>query len=53
VAVPSRENPRRRLGAVARIHHSYADGMALVQVLLSLTDTSPTPVKGSDLARRG
>ena len=34
---------------VARIHHSYADGMALVQVLLSLTDTSPTPVKGSDL----
>ena len=34
---------------VARIHHSYADGMALVQVLLSLTDTSPTPMKGSDL----
>jgi len=25
---------------VARIHHCYADGMALVQVLLSLTDTS-------------
>ncbi|BCT93957.1 hypothetical protein LYSHEL_29840 [Lysobacter helvus] len=34
---------------IARIHHSYADGIALVQVLLSLTDTSPTPVKGSDL----
>jgi WS/DGAT/MGAT family acyltransferase len=34
---------------VARIHHSYADGIALVQVLLSLTDTSPTSVKGSDL----
>jgi diacylglycerol O-acyltransferase len=34
---------------VARIHHSYADGIALVQVLLSLTDTSPTAVKGSDL----
>ena len=25
---------------VARIHHCYADGMALVQVLLSLTDTT-------------
>jgi len=25
---------------VARIHHCYADGIALVQVLLSLTDTS-------------
>lgn len=25
---------------VVRIHHSYADGIALVQVLLSLTDTS-------------
>ena len=34
---------------IARIHHCYADGMALVQVLLSLTDTAPTPVKGSDL----
>ena len=36
---------------VARIHHSYADGMALVQVLLSLTDTAPTPLKGSDLGK--
>jgi WS/DGAT/MGAT family acyltransferase len=36
---------------VARIHHSYADGMALVQVLLSLTDTSPTPAKGSELSK--
>jgi len=34
---------------VARIHHCYADGIALVQVLLSLTDTAPTPVKGSEL----
>lgn len=32
---------------VARIHHSYADGMALVQVLLSLTDTAP----GRDLSK--
>ena len=38
---------------VARIHHSYADGIALVQVLLSLTDTSREPVKGSDLSRPG
>ncbi len=34
---------------IARIHHSYADGIALVQVLLSLTDTTREPVKGSDL----
>jgi WS/DGAT/MGAT family acyltransferase len=36
---------------VARIHHSYADGIALVQVLLSLTDTARDPGKGRDLAR--
>ncbi|SFK96278.1 WS/DGAT/MGAT family O-acyltransferase [Lysobacter sp. cf310] len=34
---------------IARIHHSYADGIALVQVLLSLTDTTREPAKGSDL----
>lgn len=26
---------------ITRIHHCYADGIALIQVLLSLTDTSP------------
>lgn len=26
---------------VARIHHSYADGIALIRVMLSLTDASP------------
>lgn len=36
---------------VARIHHSYADGIALVQVLLSLTDTTRTAVKGSELTK--
>ena len=36
---------------IARIHHSYADGIALVQVLLSLTDTTPTPAKGDRLAQ--
>ncbi|WP_454830691.1 WS/DGAT/MGAT family O-acyltransferase [Pseudoxanthomonas wuyuanensis] len=34
---------------VARIHHSYADGIALVQVLLSLTDTSRKPDGSSEL----
>jgi WS/DGAT/MGAT family acyltransferase len=28
---------------VQRIHHCYADGIALVQVFLSLTDTGPEP----------
>ncbi|MCY7312601.1 MAG: wax ester/triacylglycerol synthase family O-acyltransferase [Pseudoxanthomonas sp.] len=34
---------------VTRIHHSYADGIALVQVLLSLTDTERKPGKDSSL----
>jgi WS/DGAT/MGAT family acyltransferase len=34
---------------IARIHHCYADGIALVQVLLSLTDTTAEAGKGSDL----
>jgi WS/DGAT/MGAT family acyltransferase len=33
---------------VARIHHSYADGIALVQVLLSLTDTKPDADDGNE-----
>ncbi len=36
---------------VARIHHCYADGIALVQVLLSLTDTSCEPSRDSRLDR--
>lgn len=28
---------------VSRFHHCYADGIALVQVMLTLTDTSPDP----------
>ncbi|HEU4664145.1 MAG TPA: wax ester/triacylglycerol synthase family O-acyltransferase [Dokdonella sp.] len=36
---------------VARIHHCYADGLALVQVLLSLTDTAPHPQAQAELAR--
>lgn len=34
---------------VARIHHCYADGIALVQVLLSLTDTTPDAAPDSAL----
>ena len=36
---------------VARIHHCYADGLALVQVLLSLTDTAPQPEAHAELAK--
>lgn len=34
---------------VVRLHHSYADGIALIQVLLSLTDTRADPHAGDDL----
>jgi len=34
---------------VMRIHHCYADGIALVQVLLSLTDVSPIPSPDASL----
>ena len=34
---------------VARIHHCYADGIALVQVMLSMTDTTRKPEKSSAL----
>jgi WS/DGAT/MGAT family acyltransferase len=36
---------------VARVHHCYADGLALVQVLLSLTDTAPQQEAHAELAR--
>jgi WS/DGAT/MGAT family acyltransferase len=39
---------------VARIHHSYADGIALIRVMLSLTDRSPrAPVAPARALRRG
>lgn len=37
---------------VCRIHHCYADGIALVQVMLSLTDVSATPARGDALRER-
>jgi diacylglycerol O-acyltransferase / wax synthase len=36
---------------VSRIHHCYADGLALVQVMLSLTDAAPKPEKQAELAK--
>ncbi|WP_045727277.1 wax ester/triacylglycerol synthase family O-acyltransferase [Xanthomonas sp. GPE 39] len=36
---------------VVRIHHCYADGIALVQVLLSLTDTQRVPEPSAQLGR--
>ncbi|HEV7489527.1 MAG TPA: wax ester/triacylglycerol synthase family O-acyltransferase [Rhodanobacteraceae bacterium] len=36
---------------IARIHHCYADGLALVQVLLSLTDTAARPKAHAELAK--
>ncbi|MCK5377578.1 MAG: wax ester/triacylglycerol synthase family O-acyltransferase, partial [Acidobacteria bacterium] len=43
------ENYRDGSALVARIHHCIADGVALIRVLLGLTDDSPT---GSPVARR-
>ncbi|HSN01435.1 MAG TPA: wax ester/triacylglycerol synthase family O-acyltransferase [Rudaea sp.] len=36
---------------VARIHHCYADGLALVQVMLSLTDAASKPTRRAPLAK--
>ncbi len=36
---------------IARIHHCYADGIALMQVILSLTDTTPEASIDSDQER--
>jgi len=36
---------------ISRIHHCYADGIALVQVLLSLTDVSRETKPGTELPR--
>lgn len=36
---------------ITRIHHCYADGIALIQVLLSLTDVKPTDEDRAALAK--
>jgi WS/DGAT/MGAT family acyltransferase len=43
------ENYREGSALVARLHHCIADGIALVRVMLSMTDDSPA---GSAVARR-
>ena len=45
------ENYRGGSVLVVRIHHCYADGLALVQVMLSLTDTAPHPEKEAELVK--
>ncbi|HJU38147.1 MAG TPA: wax ester/triacylglycerol synthase domain-containing protein, partial [Tahibacter sp.] len=45
------ENYRGGSVLISRIHHCYADGLALVQVLLSLTDANPNPEQHAELAR--
>lgn len=45
------ENYQGGAALIARIHHCYADGLALVQVLLSLTDTAAQPEARAELAR--
>ena len=35
------DNYRGGSAVIARVHHCYADGIALVQVLLSMTDSAP------------
>ena len=52
LAIPPDREVRQRLGLVARIHHCYADGMALVQVMLSMTDTAPQAGEEQRPARR-
>lgn len=45
------ENYRGGSVLISRIHHCYADGLALVQVLLSLTDASPSVEQHAELAK--
>jgi diacylglycerol O-acyltransferase / wax synthase len=43
------ENYQGGSALIVRIHHCYADGIALVQVMLSLTDVSAKPKPGTAL----
>jgi len=45
------ENFEGGCALICRLHHSMADGLALVQVLLSLADNAPAPSEESALAR--
>jgi diacylglycerol O-acyltransferase / wax synthase len=45
------DNYRGGSALVTRIHHCYADGIALIQVLLSLTDVRAKRAEGSELPK--
>ena len=45
------DNYRGGSALITRIHHCYADGIALIQVLLSLTDVRAKRAKDSDLPK--
>ena len=47
IVITNKSRPLPRSAIVARIHHCYADGIALVQVLLSLTDEKPDDHEGA------
>jgi diacylglycerol O-acyltransferase / wax synthase len=52
------ENYEGASALIMRIHHCYADGIALVRVLMSMTDAAPTgppamPFEPSSRSRRG
>jgi WS/DGAT/MGAT family acyltransferase len=47
------ERYRRGSAIVARFHHCYADGIALMRVLLSLTDSAPVAPDGDAAAQAG
>ena len=38
---------------ITRVHHCYADGIAMMRVLLSMTEQDPAPAMGARPARRG
>lgn len=44
------ENYNGGSALISRVHHCYADGIALIQVLLSLTDVAPKAAPGDALA---
>jgi WS/DGAT/MGAT family acyltransferase len=45
------ENYDGGCAVIQRIHHCYADGIALMQVVLSLTDAAPKPSERSQLTK--
>ncbi len=38
---------------ITRVHHCYADGIAMIRVLLSMTEQDPAPALGARLNARG